>query len=194
MRDILRRVPVMSLAVASLACGLVESASAQQDTTRVPVGSVIAYAGSLTALSPDYRVCDGASFEAAKYPVLWRIIGDVWGKAAGVAGGRLPDLRGMFLRGVSHPSQVGRRQDWSTAMPSPPFITSDESNRHTHQASSTGHSQSGGGWASGDDRGLSPNGGVTIFPNTQGHTHTVLGGDAETRPTNVAVYWVIRVQ
>ena len=69
----------------------------------VPPGSVQAYAGSVT---PDgWLPCDGSPVVSTNYPRLFAAIGTTWG--AGYTNGvqlgdfNLPDLCGMFLRGVS---------------------------------------------------------------------------------------------
>nr|GFD59851.1 hypothetical protein [Tanacetum cinerariifolium] len=51
---------------------------------------------------PDgWLVCDGRALNSSKYPALYLALGYTWGTGAGRPGDfTLPDMRGMFLRGV----------------------------------------------------------------------------------------------
>lgn len=68
----------------------------------VPVGTVIAYAGEVSAGAiPDgWLLCNGAEVERARYPGLFRAIGTLHGEGDGATTFHVPDYRGMFLRGV----------------------------------------------------------------------------------------------
>jgi len=75
----------------------------------VPPGTVIAYAGSNIPVG--YLPCDGRTLNISDYPELYSAIGLTYGGDA--SSFRLPDFRGMFLRGngaykdaipVPHPS------------------------------------------------------------------------------------------
>jgi len=63
-----------------------------------PAGTIIAYAG--TAIPAGWLLCDGRSLDVEDYPKLYAAIGKNWG-SSGANQFNLPDLRGMFLRGVS---------------------------------------------------------------------------------------------
>jgi rhizosphere induced protein len=80
-------------------------------TSSVPVGSVITYVGNISAsntpenyaLFPEaqgWMVCDGRSLNASMYPELFAVLGYLYGGSGNSF--NLPDLRGMFLRGVSN--------------------------------------------------------------------------------------------
>ncbi len=80
-----------------------------------PVGTIIAYGGPTTAtagatvgLPAGYLPCDGRSLSRAQYPLLFAAIGTVHG-APDAASFRLPDLRGRFVRGVDN--AAGRDPD-----------------------------------------------------------------------------------
>src|SRR5687767_254510 len=69
----------------------------------VPVGSILPYAGAVEAgaLPDNWRLCDGSALErAGEFEVLFQRIGTAWGQGDGQSTFNLPDLRGMFLRGV----------------------------------------------------------------------------------------------
>jgi microcystin-dependent protein len=64
----------------------------------VPVGSVMAYMG--TNPPAGWLLCDGASLSRATYAALYAVIGNSSGTNSATTF-KLPDLRGMFLRGVN---------------------------------------------------------------------------------------------
>lgn len=68
-----------------------------QTSADVPVGSVVLYAGA-AALPAGWGACDGSEYTIADYPALAAALGSVWG--TGVGSIKVPDLRGMFVKGV----------------------------------------------------------------------------------------------
>lgn len=66
----------------------------------VPAGTVLAYGGEdrFDIQTPDWTACNGASLNRFKYPDLFKVIGYSNGKDAN-DDFKLPDLRGMFMRG-----------------------------------------------------------------------------------------------
>jgi hypothetical protein len=63
-----------------------------------PPGSVVAYMGN--ALPPGWLLCDGSAVSRMQYPDLFLVLGTSSGPGDGSATFNLPDMRGMFLRGV----------------------------------------------------------------------------------------------
>ena len=61
----------------------------------VPAGTVIAYAGN--NVPAGYMLCDGSTVNTSDYPELFQAIGTTYGGT--VTQFKLPDFRGMFLRG-----------------------------------------------------------------------------------------------
>ena len=166
----------------------------------VPTGTVISYLGqegNLNALeSQGWLNCDGSSVSSDDYPDLWSAIGNAYG-TTGEGQFNLPDLRGMFLRGVDPTGVVD--PDYSTRLsPDPsgagtggPVVGS----RQGHQLLNHQHNwdQNFGsiGWDGSDINvqltSNSPNGG------NQGSLPTTDtdGGGAETRSVNVYAYFLI---
>jgi len=126
---------------------------------------------------------------------------------------KLPDLRGKFLRGLNNlgtssvsPSKgdiatdrkVGSYQRDTTKLPNRNFIVSSNGN-HSHTMGRNGadtFSMAPGGASqrlahfSTDSYG----GGLKKSTDQNGaHTHTIRGGDPETRPKNVAVYFYVKI-
>lgn len=68
------------------------------ETVGVPIGTIIAYGGE--TIPTGWLLCDGQAYNQADYAALFAAIGSNWG--AGSSTFNVPDLRGMFLRGVDH--------------------------------------------------------------------------------------------
>ncbi len=64
----------------------------------VPVGTIVSFAGPKQNVPAGWLVCDGTAVSQANYPQLYAAIGNSWGGSG--TNFNLPDLRGMFLRGV----------------------------------------------------------------------------------------------
>ncbi len=71
----------------------------------VPVGAILPFGGSLSNVPDGWLPCNGSSVLISNYPQLYAAIGNAWGHSG--THFNLPDLRGLFLRGVDH----GRGQD-----------------------------------------------------------------------------------
>ena len=118
---------------------------------------------------------------------------------------RLPDLRGMFLRGQNdgrvdgkgdpqEKRQVGSYQSAATGQPSTPFTGKARfSGKHQHGFNAAI------AYMSGPDKGherAKPSGRKGTTEPADPHEHSVSitgGGDVETRPGNVSVYFYIKV-
>lgn len=174
----------------------------------IPLGSAIAFpvkAPEQTPLDDFWRYCEGQTFIAAEgstfYP-LYGAIGTVNGGVKGVGDQverfAIPDLRGLYIRGVGKSTlipaerprdtprpdlsipgnsgnDVGSYQDWATASPrGEKFQVAIQS----YPFNSTGGYQAGAANAA----------------KHTGDTGTfdVAGGNAETRPKTFAVDWYVR--
>lgn len=117
---------------------------------------------------------------------------------------RLPDLRGVFLRGMNVGRSDGKEdpegskrvagsfQASATKLPRSAFTgVTNVAGKHTHSHKAPRNYNSGGG----DHARAKPDGSSTTNPSGN-HKHTVTingGGDVETRPRNVAIYFYIKV-
>lgn len=75
----------------------------------IPAGTIVPFAGSIVPVG--WLLCDGTPLNPATYPNLATVLGTAWGDGSTgdtdpVTTFNLPDLRGMFLRGVSGTSGV----------------------------------------------------------------------------------------
>jgi microcystin-dependent protein len=156
------------------------------------VGQVVYFARNT---APEgWLKCNGATISRTTYAELFNAIGTTFGAGDGSTFG-LPDLRGEFIRGwddgrgVDSGRAFGVSQGDSTKLPNTSFTTDNPGNHnHTYESPNTVVSRSGGS-------GTTYNTGFTTFNTGSGgaHTHTITGGgDAETRPKNVALLACIK--
>lgn len=64
-------------------------------------GMIVPFAGPEENIPDGWMLCDGRAVSRSAYSNLYRSIGVCWGEGDGSSTFNLPDLRGMFLRGVS---------------------------------------------------------------------------------------------
>ncbi len=64
----------------------------------VPAGTILPFGGS--AVPTGFLLCDGKLISRITYTALFEAIGTAWGSGDGSTTFNLPDLRGLFLRGV----------------------------------------------------------------------------------------------
>lgn len=80
----------------------------------VPIGTILIYPGATTGatdegrlnraalLSQGYLICDGAEVPVKDYQALFNLIRNYYGKPSNNSVFKLPDLRGVFLRGTDY--------------------------------------------------------------------------------------------
>lgn len=147
-----------------------------------------------------WMVCDGRWLEPAKYPELYAVLATLYGDD-GEGRFRIPDLRGLFLRGVD--SGAGRDPD--AARRRGPTGTGDDSgvgslqcdavqdHVHSYQAASltaTGQSGEGAltpGQPTATGTAAQPDSISPLLPDGE-----PIRTSSETRPRNVAVHYLIR--
>ena len=67
----------------------------------IPAGMIVPFAGPAENIPAGWLLCDGSAVSRSEYLSLYNAIGVAWGEGDGGSTFNLPDLRGMFLRGVS---------------------------------------------------------------------------------------------
>ncbi len=186
------------------------SAEAERADNGVPAGAVMPYAGSIDGVPDGYLPCHGQSLLKDDYPDLFAAIGNIYGGTDAGATFNLPDYRGEFLRGLDNGRGIdtdrvlGSAQDDATARPNTNFTVSGNTNNggaHTHGVTSatapnwfgtSGNPDWPKAWGGeGTERYHGQTG------SSGNHSHSVNlsvngGGDAETRPRNVAVNFIIK--
>lgn len=103
-----------------------------------PPGSILCYGG--TVAPSGYFICDGSAIDRTLYSTLFGIIGIIYGAGDGITTFNIPDLRGVFIRGLDSgrgidPSRtIGSQQAYAFQQHNHGGVTQPESN-HTHTAS-----------------------------------------------------------
>ena len=72
-------------------------------------GMIAPFAGPADKIPDGWLLCDGSAVSRSEYVNLYKAIGICWGNGDGSTTFNLPDLRGMFLRGVS--GESGKDED-----------------------------------------------------------------------------------
>lgn len=185
-----------------------------QDT---PIGSVIAFMGDITEIDrTKWAVCDGRTLEIANYVELFNTINWRYGYGEDIKERtkfNIPDLRGVFLRGVDDGRGLDPDASKRTVPNDDNLISGDKVGsyqndsykyhdhkindpKHKHRVASgwsvddpDDHKRGGGeltngGLSAGDHYSAEVETGITVLPN----------GFDETRPKNVSVIWIIRIK
>jgi len=70
----------------------------------VPAGMIMAFGGDVAQIPNGWMLCDGRQLSRSEYANLFNAIGVAWGIGNNSTTFNIPDMRGVFLRGVSHNS------------------------------------------------------------------------------------------
>lgn len=157
----------------------------------VPAGTVVPFAGPVHQVPDGWLLCDGSLVSRSDFTDLFDVIGTTHGEGDGFSTFRLPDYRGMFLRGVD----LGRGidPDRGSRFNFPGGSTGDGVGsiqsavfgRHGHSLGAVGLCDAG-----------APNGGlfplVNILQPCRARTVSTAAGGNETRPVNVYVNFLIK--
>ena len=185
----------------------------------VPSGSVFALAGTQTGVPSGYLECDGSSVSRSTYAALFAVIGTTYGSASGTTF-NVPNLRGQFIRGVNTTGSgtdanrnIGSSQSednklhnhsisvsGTTSNPSP-TLTGDvrriaEGFRAQGTCSGVFTKELDGNNSITGSSSTSP---VAGFSMDATHTHTFSASGntgnqgSETRPSNIAMMYIIKV-
>lgn len=73
----------------------------------LPVGMIIPFAGPAENIPEGFILCDGREISRNTYADLYNAVGVAWGSGNGSTTFNIPDLRGMFLRGVAGTDTIG---------------------------------------------------------------------------------------
>lgn len=180
---------------------------------QIPIGTVIAFGGIVEPGQinppPGWLLCDGSAVSREQYSALFAAIGTSCGEGDGQTTFNLPDYRGSFLRGVDggtgrdkyaaqrHAANVGGAtgdavgsvEPCYTAAPTTTAFVTDTQGSHTHAVA---HLPTDSSWyeIAGSHYAEWSSGSVSTSPGGS-HNHTVSGGDAESRPINTYVNYLI---
>jgi microcystin-dependent protein len=154
--------------------------------TDLPIGAICPFAGSnLNGLPANWLLCDGRSVSAQDYPQLSVALGGAFG-ADGAGNFNLPDLRGMFLRGVDGGSGNDPDTLSRTAQASGGNSGDAVGSRQADQLVDHSHALGPGAGYHGQGDYAVYQMGPLQSANATGYT-----GGLETRPKNVYVHYLI---
>ena len=177
-------------------------------TILMPIGSIICFSSS--NIPDSYLFCDGSEVPIIEYPLLYSVIGTQYNRP-GINTSlffHLPDLRNQFIRCIDQSRTLGSIQNWSTGMPTNKFTTDSNGNHshttdvqgnHTHsytrsfyQYNGLYHPDNTVSIATGlDNPTNTPSGAISAAGS---HSHIVTsGGDLETRPINISINYIIKI-
>ncbi len=183
-----------------------------------PTGTIIAFAGPHDEIPTGWALCDGREEgRFGEYAALYNAIGTAWGYGDNSHTFNLPDLRGMFLRGVALESNndpdktsrqalqtggntgndVGSKQiDTFKSHSHTASSSCSIGGRHTHSTGLLEHGNSGS--ATNPEHGDGRQTGAETMTYHNGHTHNITTtiantGSNETRPINAYVNYIIKL-
>ncbi len=85
----------------------------------MPVGTVLIFAGIKEMIPDGWMTCDGTAMISSDYPLLYSVLRTSWGDGSDDENEgtnfNIPDLRGMFLRGVDDGSENDPDADFRQA-------------------------------------------------------------------------------
>lgn len=143
----------------------------------IPPGTLVAYWSH--RIPEGWLLCDGALVPE----------GPAYDRLRGLIGGNLPDLRGLFLRGIGQNSNPAFRYPGDAARGLSQF-QQDEVKSHVHNFEDyTFSANSGTGGTAWGSAGPSD---IDNAPGSPFSHATQAAGGEETRPKNAAVYWIIK--
>ncbi|MBO9617012.1 MAG: tail fiber protein [Dyadobacter sp.] len=190
---------------------IIKAKEPYQSTGDTPAGAIIAFGGGMSALPDKWLKCDGTPYDKAQQPNLTKAIGNNYGgDGAGVL--NVPDLRGYFLRGASHDTgrdadapkrhalnkggneghKVGSAQFYATASPRTLRLTN--TGNHYHYIDKVPQTSSYAAFGASGPAAFNCmvwTENQTTSSESGDHTHTLTGGDKETRPENIYTDFLI---
>ena len=137
-----------------------------------PTGVIETMAGNNASLPAGYAICNGQELSKALYPQLFAVLGVTYGLPVNPLNFVLPDLRGLFVRGLDS----GRGVDAGRTLAS---IQVDGFKEHNHTYSRYGASS------------LTSDG-ASHFYGLSGADTSATGG-SETRPKNNTTIYIIKL-
>jgi len=145
----------------------------------IPTGAILPYGGHVATVPVGWFLCDGAVKSKTTYPDLFAVIGYSFGGSGDNF--YLPDLKGMFLRGLDTSGTYDVNGSTRT------IGSYQEDTLQTHHHTIDGRSGASAGIQT---VALAASNGTASEPSTDITAGANIG--AETRPKNVAVNYIIK--
>ncbi len=179
---------VAAEAVNSQTLGNMESSEflhATQTQDFVPVGAIVTWPSATPPASGAYVECDGKSYDPAVYPELFAVLGNSYGTDGTKF--RVPDYRGMFLRGWDH--YAGNDPDASSRTVSATNATLNDGVGSYQGDDNKEHSHSIPTYTDDGKSGYIARGSTHTQAN---NSVTNKAGGSESRPKNLSVMYIIK--
>jgi microcystin-dependent protein len=165
------------------------------DNCVIPPGTVMPYAGdesTLGVFASSWIPCDGRALSRTTYANLFNAIGTRFGNGDGLTTFNVPDLRGIFIRGVDKTSlgSTGRDPNAASRVPSGPGGVSGNQVGSYQSDAFKAHNHGYHGTAVAGTQILSHYAPEGVFAAYAFRTETV--GGSETRPKNIAMLYLIK--
>ncbi|MCZ2328880.1 phage tail protein [Bartonella sp. F02] len=163
-----------------------------------PPGFIATFA--MQNLPEGWILCDGKEHSRTEYSNLFAAIGETWGKGNGTTTFNVPDLRGMFLRGLDNERGIdknrvlGSKQEECFKAHTHTGKT-DEAGEHRHEYTKLTKIRPGDSNQAGTRPRFSSPSVDDTTEEAGRHNHTITldeTGGEETRPVNVAVVYAIK--
>ena len=170
-----------------------QAATKQYVDAAGPAGAIMAFAG--TTAPSGWLKCEGQAVSQTTYATLFAAIGTTWDIGGEGAGNfRLPDLRGMFVRGTGT-NATGSSS--GAVGPSVGTYAADTYLNHTHTDSGHTHtvavSSSGATWNTTSTAGnITASAGTITTSTGTANIQTSTTGGTETKPKNYGVLYIIK--
>ncbi|MCP4176887.1 MAG: tail fiber protein [bacterium] len=162
----------------------------------VPIGTVVIWTGTpdvLQKYTSNWLICDGSKVSKKKYPLLCEALSDNWGTIEGEGKEQtftLPDLRGVFLRGVNQGREdkyadpdVSKREKYNGEKSKDVgSFQSDEFKKHTHTSNAAKYKK------------VTAQSGSQSVTSGKNKASINSKGGKETRPKNAYVYYIIKAR
>lgn len=145
----------------------------------VPIATIVSWGGWWAGnLQTGWLYCNGQEVSQKQYPDLYAILKETYGRPVTSSNFKLPDLRGYFLRGYDDARGIDPGRGAAS-------FQEDTFRSHTHGQRVTANENNGSAI-----RADFSNDGSKFGEYDQG-VQTHAAGDAETRPKNLACYYLI---
>lgn len=177
-------------------------------TSADAAGTIKPFAGSVDKIPEGWLLCNGTEYFKTEKQDLFNAIGFNWGSSANPDKFKIPDLRGMFLRGVNNgrtdeykdPDVNGRNangignKDDAGSLQQDAFQGHHHFNKYTTETNYDGYGTGGGGWKSNWASTYQDATTTTAFivnPASDG-THGTPRTSSESRSKNAYVNYIIK--
>ncbi len=191
---------------------IIKAKEPQTPTGSIPGGGILAFGGSTASFkNTNWLLCNGMAYGLTLYPAMAAMISCNYG-GDGVSVLNVPDFRGYFLRGTSHTSQrdpdaasryelntggnkgdqIGSAESYATMIPG--GLQAGNAGVHTHNIALVPQNDHHAAYGASGPLAYNTmewTNSITTSSQDGTHSHSISGGDKETRPTNLYFDYLI---